>query len=245
MEEEKRIGNFTSSQMHRLCASLKSGKPSVAFYSYVDDIISEVNMGRSTDVQINTKPLKWGSLMEVVLFQKKEIELKYRMAHKLTIVHDKIKHYSGTPDLINIGEKVGEIKCYYPKNFEKLSRCILKKDVELFKKEFQKEYWQCISNAVLCDVDNAEIIAYMPYRDELIDIIKAVEDTNLLEGNNLNPSDYYFITHDDIETLPFLPNDSKMSNINRFEFIVPIEDKNFLIERIKEAGKLLDEELKH
>ena len=85
MEFKDRFGNFSSSQMHRLCGSLKNGTPSKAFYTYVDDVYIEKVIGRSSDVEINTKPLRWGSLMEVVLFQKKEIGLEYRMMHKMTM----------------------------------------------------------------------------------------------------------------------------------------------------------------
>ena len=240
MEAEKRNGHFTSSQASRLCASLKNGNPSSAFYTYVNDVKYEIAMGRGIDVDVNTKPLKYGSLMEILLFEK--IGLNYKMEHKLTIQHPTLKYFSGTPDLI-ADVKIGEIKCFFPKNFCALSLCILQKDVELFKKEFQKEFWQCVANSILCNVPNAEIIAFMPYRAELIDIIERVEQTNLLEANNLNPSDYYFLTHDDIETLPYLPDDSKMKNINTFEFEVPKEDKEFLIERIKLASSMINIEL--
>jgi hypothetical protein len=264
MEEEKRLYNFTSSENYKLIpmGSVPMSKEELVDFktqnpgskkrnkesgftdlgkTYIKKKQNEILMGRASEVQVNTKPLKWGSLMEVVLFQKKELGLNYRMAHKLTIVHDTIKHFSGTPDLIELGVRIGEIKSFYPNNFCNLSVCLLKKDVDLFKKEFPKEYWQCVSNSILCDVDRAEIIVYMPYKDELIDIIEQVEQTNILEGNNLNPADYWFLQNDDIETLPYLPNDSKMKNINRFEFEVPTKDKTFLISRIKEAVELLVE----
>ena len=78
-------------------------------------------------------------------------------------------------------------------------------------------------------------------KKELIEIIDKVETTNFLERNNLNPSDYYFLTQDNIDNLPYLPDDSKMSNINSFEFEIPKEDKEFLIERVKLANELLNE----
>ena len=240
MEQEKRNGYFTSSQMSRLCASLKNGKPSQAFYTYIEEVKGEIAMGRSSDVQVNTKPLKYGSLMEIILFQKEEIERDYRMAHKLTIKHSHIEHYSGTPDFILPGIKVAEVKCFYPKHFASISLDLLKKDIEIIKENHKEVYWQVVSNSILCDVDKAEIIVFMPYKDELEQIILDIQETNLLEGNNLDPSDYYFMTHDPIETLPYLPRESKLNNINRFEFIVPQEDKELLISRVKEAVELLN-----
>ena len=238
---KNRIAHFTSSNIHRLCGSLKNGTPSKAFYTYIDDVYLELVMGRSCDVDVNTKPLKYGSLMEVVLFQKNELGLDYRMMHKVSVKHDTIPYYSGSPDVVDLKKgKVGEIKCFYPKKFCKLALCLNKKDVQLLKNDFSEIYWQVVSNCILLGVDTAEVLTFMPYKDELIDIIEQVEQTNLLEGNNLNPTDYWFLANDDIETLPFLPNDSKIKNINRFEFEVPKNDKEFLISRIKEAGKILD-----
>lgn len=238
LDNSLRDKHFTSSKIYRLCGSLKDGSPSKAFYSYVEDIKYEIYMGRSIEVNSNTKTLKWGSIGEIVLFNL--LGLEYQMEHKATIKHKTISNYSGTPDL-KTELKVGEIKCPYPKQFAKATLCLLKKDIELVKEELPVYYWQVLSNAILLDLDIVEIIVYMPYLDELIEIIQQIEDTNFLERNELNPNDYYFMRQDDINTLPFLPNDSKMSNINRFEFEVPKQDKEFLLERIKLAVSLLNE----
>jgi len=239
MEQEKRIAKFTSSKISKLCGSLKSGEPSRAFYTYIDDVRLEQTIKRSVDVDVNSMPLKWGSLMEVVLFQKNQIGLSYRMMHKMTIVHDEIENYSGTPDFLELGECVAEVKCLYPRKFAALSLCLQKKNIALLKNEFPEVYWQVVSNSILTEVENAEIIVYMPYKSELEEIIGKIEETNLLESNNLNPSDYYFMTHNDIETLPYLPDDCGFPNINRFKFKVPEEDVDFLISRIKKANEIL------
>lgn len=238
MDNKNRSGFVTSSQAYRIVASLKSGKPSQAFFGYIDEIVAERAMGRVCDVQVKTQPMKWGSLMEVVLFNL--LGMEFEMSHKKTIKHHKYsKIWSGTPDLIAELIKIGEIKCFQPKNFALLSLCILKKNIELFKIEFPKEYWQCVSNAMLCKVKKAEIIAYMPYKKELKEIIQQIDETNFLERNNLDPYDYAFMSND-IESLPYLPDDSKMSNINSFEFEIPMEDKMLLTKRIIEAEKLVE-----
>lgn len=238
MDNKNRIGFFTSSQMSRLAASLKSGKPSQAFYGYIDEVICEIEMGRLSSVEVKTVPMKWGNLMEVVLFNL--LGMNYKMCHKQTIKHPIYNDvWSGTPDLISEGVKIGEIKSYQPKNFASMSLCLRKQSIEDFKSNFPKEYWQCVSNAILCDLPRAEIIAYMPYKDELLGIINQVEDTNFLEMNGLDPQDYYFLTQNDIETLPYLPDDSKMSNINSFEFEVPKEDIDLLTKRVEMAKEEL------
>lgn len=239
MENSKRIGRFTSSQMSRLCASLKNGTPSSAFRTYVEEVSLEREMQRTIKTRVKTQPMKWGNLMEVVLFNL--LGLGYKMTHKMTIEHHKYpEDWSGTPDLIAEGVKIGEIKCYEPKKFMLLTRCLRKESVEAFKGDFPEEYWQCVSNAVLCGLKRAEIIVYMPYFSELKEIIEQVEDSNFLESNGLDPQDYYFLTRNDVESLPHLPDDSPVSNVNSFEFEVPIEDIQFLTKRVIEGKKLLD-----
>lgn len=235
MNNANRAGFFTSSQMSRLCSSTKTGKKTSAYMTYVHEVVAEKSMGRVVGTEVKTKPMKWGSLMEVVLFNL--LGIGYEMTHKKTIKHYKFETiWSGTPDLI-APKKIGEIKCFQPKNFALLSLCLMKKDIQKFKDEFPKEYWQCVSNAILCKVKRVEIIAYMPYKKELEEIIHQVNETSFLERNGLDPADYYFLTNDDIESHAYLPDDSKMSNINSFEFEVPVEDLMLLTQRVSEAEK--------
>lgn len=239
MDNTKRQFRFTSSQMYRLCASLKSGKPSQAFFGYVEEKSLEKMIGRTSKTQVKTQSMKWGNLMEVVLFDLIG-SVQYEMVHKDTLLHPKYGNFwSGTPDLIVKDKKVGEIKCFEPLHFAKLSKALLSEDIEVIKKEEPAVYWQVLSNALILGVDICEIIAYMPYKNELEEIIEMVEETNFLERNKLNPGDYYFLTRENIESLPYLPDESEFSNINSFEFEVPKEDAEFLTERIIEASKLI------
>jgi hypothetical protein len=235
---ELRIGRFTSSNNYKLCKSLKSGQPTKAFYTYAKEKKHEKKMGRSGKVEKKVQATKWGSLLEVVLFDL--LGLEYSMGHKDTMLHPEYgEFWSGTPDLIVTDVKAGEIKCPEPARFANLEEALLSEDTEKIKEEDPEAYWQVISNALICGVDRAEIIAYMPYKTELLEIIEKVESTNFLERNGLDPQDYYFLTRNDIESLPYLPDDSPMSNINSFEFEVPKEDAEFLTERIIEASKLI------
>lgn len=233
MEQSKRNGKFTSSQLYRICGSIKSGAPTAAFNTYVEEVYSERLLGRSSEVEIKAQPMKWGSLMEIVLFNL--LGLGYKMTHKQTIVHPVMNFFSGTPDLIAETIKIGEIKSYYPKNFALLSMCLLGKNISDLKKKFPKEYWQCVGNAILCDVEVAELICYMPYKSELQSIIEKVIEEDFLYENGLDPQDYYFLSRNDIESLPYLPDDSKMSNVNSFEFKIPDKDIEHVIKRLKMA----------
>lgn len=260
MENSKRIGFFTSSEISKIVGfesrpmtdlELKkhkeqnpgSRKKNIEIdgfakpgKTYIQEVFLERSMNRTIDTVVKTQAMKWGNLMEVVLFNL--IGLGYSMTHKQTIKHFKYsKFWSGTPDLISKGKKIGEIKCFQPKNFALLSLCLLKKDVEVFKNEFPKEYWQCVSNAILCELNVAEIIAFMPYKWQLKKIIDQIEETNFLEMNGLDPQDYYFMTRNDIESLAYLSDDSPMQNINSFEFEIPKEDIEFLTQRVVDAEK--------
>ena len=249
LDKNLRDGYFTSSQISRLCASLKSGLPSSAFYTYVEETYYSVMLGRSLGVEIKTVPIKWGQLMECVLFDM--VGLEYTMQHKNTIASKTLQRHSGTPDLEQKGVKVGEIKCYYPKKFAELSLCLMKKDVDLLRKSFPSEYWQCISNAILTGVDTAELLCFMPTKENLIKVIEEVNNEDLLERNGLNPADYYFMStegkliEDIIESLPYLPEAAKLESVNTFEFKVPQADKEFLIDRVTLAQNELKKLLKY
>jgi hypothetical protein len=205
-------------------------------------------LGRSLGVEVKTVPIKWGQLMECVLFDM--VGFEYTMQHKNTIASKTLERHSGTPDLLQEGVQVGEIKCYYPKKFAELSLCLMKKDVDLLRKSFPSEYWQCISNAILTGVDTAELICFMPTKEKLIEVIEEVNNGDLLERNGLNPADYYFISteekliEDIIESLPYIPEAAKLESVNTFEFKVPQADKEFLIERVTLAQIELEKLLK-
>lgn len=236
-----RIGNFTSSQIHRLCKSLKNGNPTASFYSYCEEVMVERQIKRSSKTNIKTRPMKWGKLMEVVLFN--ILGLEYTMEHINTKVHPEYSFWSGTPDLIAPNVKTGEIKCFEPLHFVKLSNALLSKNTEVIKENEPEAYWQAVSNSLICGFDRTEIIAYMPYFSELELIIDKIESSDFLTDNNLDDKDYYFISRDEIDTLPYLPDDSPYSNINSFEFEIPESDKWFLIERVKMAEKEVEDKL--
>lgn len=227
-----RIKHFTSSQMYRLCGSKK------VFNTYVEEVEFEKLMNRPIKPVVKTKPMKWGSLMELFVFN--ILGMEYSMEHKNTKLHPiHGKYWSGTPDLIT-NTKIGEIKSFEPKNFCKLSLALLSKDIERVKKDCPSAYWQVVSNCAIYERNEAIIISYMPYKKDLEAIIKKVVDTDFLEQNHLNLSDYYFLFQDDIESLAYLPNDSGFSDINSFDFKVPQEDFDLLEGRVIEANKLLN-----
>lgn len=243
MDNSKRAGFFTSSQAGRIMASLKTGKPSQAFFTYCEEVATERSMGRVINTEVKARPMLWGSLMEVVLFNM--LGIGYQMNHKQTVLHKKYgSFWSGTPDLKAV-EVTGEIKCYEPKKFGALSRCLKKENVELLKENFRDEYWQTVSNGILSGTKEVELIAFMPTRSHLLEIIEKVEETDFLVENGLELRDYYWLTVENIDSLPYLPDDSPMDTINQFRFKVPMEDQIALTKRMIMANNEVENILKN
>lgn len=231
MDNSKRTGFATSSQMHRVCASLKNGNPSQAFFGYAEEVAGERFSERPSSTEVKTQPIKWGSLMEIVLFNK--LGIGWTMEHKNTIIHEEFAEiWSGTPDLI--ADKIcAEVKCYGPKKWASMAMCMDKGDINLIKEKYTEEYWQVVSNAILSKKDKAMLICFMPKKAELLQVFKDVEETDFLIDNNLDPKDYYFLNEDNIESFPYLNDDAKVDSIQSIEFDVPMQDKIFLLGRIE------------
>jgi hypothetical protein len=238
-ENKERIGCFTSSEIHRLMSNDRTGKGIGApGLSYIEEKYFETKLGRSTTTEAYSQPMAWGQFMEMYVFNL--IGTAYEITSKKTDAHPTIKGWSGSKDLIVRGVKVSDIKCYQPLNFARYTDALLSKDLDFIKENFKKEYWQLISNAIINEVPNAEAITFIPYESELEEIREMASNYDGAEQWK-----YRFIAESDKSSLPYIPNEGYYSNLNNFEFEVPIEDKILLTERVKMAIKLLNEKLKN
>jgi hypothetical protein len=81
----------------------------------------------------------------------------------------------------------------------------------------------------------------MPYESFVLNMVEEINEGDFLEARGFDLTDYYFLEWRDfnISNVPSLPDHSKLKNINRFEFTIPQEDKEFLLERVKLAGSEL------
>lgn len=257
----ERIGAFTSSEIHRLTgigtrqmteaelAAHKLANPTSKaktikhpdtvdkkFQTYVDEKKREKRMKRSLDTGASSMETRWGEFMERRAFQL--IGLEHSLESKTTHVHPTINHWSGSPDLI-ADDKVGDIKCYYPRKFSAYYEALETQDINVLKEEYSEEYWQLVSNACILNKPKVEVVLYAPYQNEALEIY------NMVMKNEDDMFRYKFIA-DMIEAekyyeLPFLPDDSGYNNLMTFEFTVPQEDKDFLTERVKLAVSLLNQ----
>lgn len=235
MGMDNRVGRFTSSQISRLLGG--NEKPTKDFYTYCKEVAMERILGREISSFSNTNPMRWGKLMEVVLYKELGFDSDYEIVHEETIVHKRFDYWGGTPDLRH-PKKVGETKCYYLSKIVPYILTLMSQDIELVKEKYKSEYWQVVSNACLLGVKKAELIAYIPTKSKLESVIREIHENDLHAEAGLDINDVYFLIYSDIDKLQYIPDDSEViKSITRFEFEVPMEDKRFLIKRLEMAEK--------
>lgn len=266
INNSKRIGNFTSSEAYKLIAmgtremtdaeieehkieNPKSRKRTIEDVSlfqqggntYINKKANETRMERSFDVGAYSESLAWGEIMEMFVFS--ELGLSYKPVSEQTVLHPKIKGWAGTCDSIKYVDgkehAIAEIKCYWPENFANYVNVLLKQDVGLLKSEFPKEYWQIVSNSCILGLDYGEAVCYMPYVSQMKEVREMISS---FEGEQIWR--YRFIVELPDWQLPTLPDKGYYKNINKFEFKVPQEDKDFIERRVIEAVKQKNQLLK-
>lgn len=240
----ERNGNFTSSKAGVLMSpGKKKGEFSAKALTYIEQRKKERKLGRSLSLNKQNRATLWGHCLEGYVLQKlNETDdfNGYELTANDSVIHPKYSFWAGSPDLRHRA-KVGDIKCYEPENFVNIVDAMLTGDIQVFKKECPDEYWQLVSNACILNVPNAEIIAFMPYESELFDLMNYVDNLDIDQ-----PWRYKFIsdaiTNDDYSELPYLPDGGYYKNLNRFEFVVPGEDKLILEEWIIKANNSISDD---
>jgi hypothetical protein len=231
MNNINRWGKFTSSNIYKLIKLNPKGDFQAPGLTYIQEKAIETRMQSCLDGNAHTQALAWGNFMELVVYS--ILGVQYQISSKETMPHPVHgKFWSGSKDLFTVDkngkiESIAEIKCYQKKNFAQYTDCILKKDIELFKTEFPKEYWQIVSNACIDNVEIGEAITYMPYISEYEEIKEMAENYDGADAWK-----YKFIWDLPVSDLPFLPDGGYYKNINKFAFVVPQEDKDLLTSRI-------------
>lgn len=263
-----RIGNITSSPIvaltsmgsremteEELAARPKKGKGSStksipcgfgkAALTYIEERNMERRLLKSLDSESNARPLSWGKLCEGKAFD--ELGLEYILESQETTVHSEIKFWAGSADgFKDEKETVVDIKCPMTlKSFCNLvdpfivdgkivHPALTIEAVRANHDDGEKYYWQLVSNGIINKSKFAELIIYIPYLSELQDIrerAQAAPDNEIYK--------YFWIANANDEELPHIIEGGYYKNINIIRFEIPQSDKDFLTERVKEAGKLL------
>lgn len=237
IENKDRIGNFTSSNIYKLCTVNKDGSPGSAYYTYIEEKIYERKLKRSLELGAYSQSMAWGKFLEKRVND--NLPMEYQMLSKATKVHPKIPYWAGSRDFFIPKKKIAELKCFEPKAFSKYVSALMTNDTEYIKESNPKEYWQMVSNACIDSVPKMEAIVYMPYESEMDEIRELADNPEYLSDIGMLPWEVRFITEKPNSKLAVLPNDSSFKNLNIFEFDVPEEDVIFLTKKVKEAGKIL------
>lgn len=260
IHNQNRVGNFTSSKIVALLsmgsremtieeleahkkANPKSRKktieswPGKAALTYIEEKKMERRLGRSLGTEVNARPLSWGSLVENRVFDL--LGLEYKLTSKETIVHPDYPFWSGSPDARK-KNTVPDFKCPLTlKSFcqlvDPLYRGLTGIDAMNAIREEHEEgetyYWQIVSNSCFEGQEYGELIVYMPYLAELLEI-KEMADKD-------QTGKYKWISYAEFDELPYLLPGGYYKNLNVIRFEIPKSDKELLTMRVEQAGKLL------
>ena len=201
------------------------GKPAL---SYIAEKRYEQGLGRSIGSDAFSYPTSWGLLVESYV-NDNYLGAEYVLASKDVVSHPTIARWKGSPDLI-LKDTISDIKCPYTL----LSFCpmieSLSKGIEAFKTDYKEYYWQLISNAIICDKPNIELVVFAPYQSELMAIR---EHASNYDGDD--PFQFKWVVDCQDKKLPYLIEGKKYTNINKFRFPIPTGEKEFLTEKVETA----------
>lgn len=244
IRNELRVGNFTSSEIYNLMTDGKQelglGKPAT---TYIEDKRMEVRLGRSLKNETSARETSWGKLVEGRVFDLLGIE--YQLVSTDTILHPKIKCWSGSPDgnKFDVGNTVIDIKA--PLTLKSFCRLVdplynglsgmdAMNEVRKNHPDGEKYYWQLVSNSVLTGSKFAELIPYVPYKSELDEIREYASQVDSIDQYK-----FFWINNAQDDELPYLIDGGFYKNLNVIRFEVPEEDKIALTERVLMCGVLL------
>lgn len=223
-----RVGRFTASPVYVLLDKPKSKSEnfSAGAKTYIKKKAYERILGRSLEIEKYSNSMAWGHFLERFVFS--EIGFEWKILSNETKVYN--RSLAASTDLLVPSVKVADIKCYEPFKFVDYSLCLINEDLERLKKYFKQEYWQLVCSAVVNRVDRAEAMAFMPTKEQLKEIRQMALD---YEGSDAWK--YRFIYERNELDLPYIPEGCELDPLNTFEFEVPKEDKELLLERVKLA----------
>lgn len=240
-----RVGNFSSSEIHKLMSkgrgnwSLENvGAP---FKTYIRDKVWESRLGRSLHQRQNSRITTWGLFVEKLVFDK--LGLDYKLESKTQYTHPEINRWTGMPDLITRdGQIAGDIKCPWTLTSFCEMADAMAEGWEALKDTKPDYYWQLVSSVILTGAKYAELIVYVPYKDEL-EGIKEAADNHSWDGT-LDENAVQFINYATDEELPYLNRKGAYPNLISLKFEVCQEDKDLLTSRVKMAVEELEKQLK-
>ncbi len=234
-----RLGNFTSSEAHRLMKSGKAkGSWSTDVFSYIEETNMERRLGRPVDLETDARPLGWGRCCEPIAFDL--LPTEYTLCSDQTLPHPDIDFLVGSPDATTV-DACADLKCpMTPKSFcqmvdpyyedgKLIHDALTIEAVRANHKDGDKFFYQILSNAIITKKKTGRLIVFMPYEEEIETIRQSIEG---------NP-DYYWLWMADKAKLPYLIKGLHYQNVNVIEFPIMDRDVHAFETRVKEAGEFL------
>jgi len=252
MNNPLRNGNFTSSEIVKL-TKLRTNKKD--FGEAANTYIAETNFERylddSIDAETGSKPTSWGTFLEPRVFDLLGMDYTYSSA--ITDTHPTIPYWVGSKDgtrenIDTAHRAVIDIKC--PMTKKSFVQLVLPLYLGLTGMEVMyalrdgfnyngfeyakhtdgaKYYWQIVSNAIINGCNYGELIVYMPYESELLEILEMAKG---------NPSVRWMEYVADGE-IPCIKDGGFFKNLNTIRFEIPQADKDFITEQVLKAGEML------
>ena len=248
-KNENRLGRFTSSNISDLMKKDRTGK---GFGSPAKTLIYKKNIERSLglpcDNSAESQETEWGKFWEQKVFDMLGIDVE--LTSDQTYSHPVYgEFWAGSPDGFRHenGKKIViDYKCPFTRSsyFELVSGITAglsgNDSIKAIREGFvhavtsmpidahiygDKYYWQLVSNACICDCDEAELIVFMPYSN---DILKAMPE--LMQHPKLK-----YIG----DKAPYIKDGGTFKNLNVIRFDIPAEDKQLLTDTVIEASKFL------
>lgn len=231
-----------------LAARPKKGKGSSTLYvpdmnslgdaalTYIEECNMERRLGRSLTNESDNRPCSWGQLLEKRVHD--ILGTSYEYCSDKTLLHPRYNCWAGTKDFkyhaeLSGDDAVCDSKCPMTlKSFCTLVDAWEKggiKQVRKDHKEGEKYYWQLVSNACIEGVDYAELILYVPAKNEL-DYIRSLA---MLEDG------YHWVARASDDELPWILPGGHYKNLYIMRFPVPVDDKRLLEHRVRIASEKL------
>lgn len=232
-----RYGNFSSSNIHKLCTSDKQGNFGVPAKKYIKQCMYERALQRPINGEVTARETSYGKVAERVAFDLLPSDYKH-IGDETRYVHPDFPYWVGVPDLIKTGCN-SEVKA--PTSLEKFCDKLfaISQGWETFKDEFPEDAWQLVSNNILLNAngvkcDTVEAINFVSYYEDLPMIMNKLQELGWEEK-----TEFRWLKYADFKELPYLIKEGKYKNLNVAEFTIPQVDKDFLTHRVELAGKLL------
>lgn len=216
---------FTSSEIWTLTTSGKqAGTLGQKAITYIKKRINQARWGKSF-ISGGSMATKWGNFFEPYAIaryvQETGIHVISYSDHKKDFKVGPLPNHGGTPDFTTFDETVvGSVKCPQEDAFIDLFDLIKSKDIERFKEDHKEYYWQLISDLIVTGARYCVFVIYMPYEDEVADL--------------LSDSELYWLTEP-----ACVKRGTEFTDLAYWQFQPPIEDVEFLTSRIEMASDLL------